>query len=143
MEMETSGNIERIRNDRKAVSLGYGEWYNSFKEISKDFNKGDYVKIVFNEKKVDDKVFKNLKSMVKIKKDITITQDKPKENQTNDSEIGIYQIPNQSVNTVLMNVKDIITKEIECGTKYSPEEISVKIIKLTKDFKKAYIVLTE
>ena len=76
MEIETEGKIARIRKDRKAVDLGFDSWYNSFKELSQDFKIGDYVKIVFNEKKVDDKIFKNIKSMVKIKEVPKLETDK-------------------------------------------------------------------
>lgn len=135
MELETEGKIERIRKDRKAVSLGFDEWYNSnFKLISEEFKVGDYVKIVFNEKKEDNKIFKNLKSMAKTKQEpIKVTE--------LDIEVKKKEIPNQTENTILMCVKDIIVKSIEQGKSYESDELTYVIKKLTNDFLEAYKIL--
>jgi len=89
MESETIGDIKRIRKDRKAVDLGFDSWYQSFKEISQDFKIGDSVRIVFNENKVDDKVFKNIKIMTKIKpepvKEMIAYDFKPKQIMTKEA----------------------------------------------------------
>lgn len=137
MELETIGTIERIRNDRKALTLGFNTWYQFFKPIPEEFDKGDYVKIVFIQKLTDDKQFNNVKSMVKIKRDQPlITKEIEKEC---DPEIRFLSI--QTQNTILLCVKDIIVASINEGKTYQNEELSYIIKKLTDDFKKAYETL--
>ena len=66
MEFETKGKIARIRKDRKGLDLGFDNWFNSFKKLPDEFKVGDEVLIVSIEKKVNNKIFKNIKSIKKI-----------------------------------------------------------------------------
>ena len=140
--METIGKIQRIKNDRKSVSLGYDNWYNSFKPISEDFKVGDSVKIVYTTKDVDDKTFKNLKSMVKIKDE---EQCKPivifKKEDSNNEKLISKQLTNQTENSILMIVKDILVSEVNNGYKFDKESFESKAKELTKLFKEIYYSL--
>lgn len=64
MVEQVEGEIQTIKKDRKALTIE-NVWYNSFTEINKEFNKGDYVKISFGQKGD----FNNIKSLVKVQKE--------------------------------------------------------------------------
>ena len=93
---QIEGLIERIRKDRKAISLGAGDWYNFYKPLNETFIKGDKVKITYSEKTVDNIVFKNANSMIKIKNEEPLVE----ENKNNDK---IKQkISDQVLDTLIM-----------------------------------------
>lgn len=80
---EIIGEIQNIKSNRKSLAIN-GEWFNSFTLIPDSINKGQTVKITYTEKKVDDKVFKNIRSIEQIKKDINSSEPliKPKISDT-------------------------------------------------------------
>lgn len=91
------GEIQRIKNDRKAVSL-LGNWYNSFVVIDKEINQNDKVKITYTVKGD----FNNIKKIEVLEKIKQITEVK----STN-------EMSNQTLNTILMCAKDIQVAWIE------------------------------
>lgn len=124
--METIGKIERIRKDRKGVSLGFDNWYNSKNIIPEMFKVGNNVKIVFIPNKIEDKVFNNIK----------IIEILPTDSET--KQIKSIIIPNQTMNTALLCTKDIIVAIFNKGHYYTENEMTSLVKKLTKDFIDAY-----
>ena len=82
-EIIIEDNIEVVRKDRKAVEV-MGAWYNSFKPLSEDFTRGDLVKIKY----VENKGFRNIKSIEKIKKPLAEVGIAIKEKILSDSTIN-------------------------------------------------------
>jgi prefoldin subunit 5 len=70
------GEIQAIRKDFKALEIE-NSWYNAFDSSLKDFKKGDNVKIEF----VENKQFKNIKSIQLIKPNITNASNPIKQNK--------------------------------------------------------------
>ena len=125
--MEAQGKIQRIRKDRKAISLGPDNWYQFFKPITEDFNKEDNVKIIYSEKKLDDILFKNAKSMVKIKNDIEV---KPK--VLNNEPLLKQILTATDKNCILMTAKDIFISPRALGSDKVFDKIveEIKLIRL-------------
>ena len=115
------GVIERIKKDRKALSLDCGEWYQSnFKVIDESINVKDFVKIVYSEKGN----FKNIISIEKIKNDLN----------------NEFELTNQTLNTIIMCAKDIKVAWINNGKEHtliipSFKEIVKEIKESFDDFK--------
>jgi len=140
------GIIQRIKSDRKALAIE-NVWYNSYKPLVDSIQVGNEVKLVYSVKGD----FKNIKSVELIKNE---TMELPKEkivqcydfkpNQImtrenlNNGKLLPKEIPNQTENTILMCVKDLICQDIQMDINYTPEELTSKISKLSLDFKKAY-----
>ena len=114
--------IQAIRKDRKAVEV-LGEWYNSFKPLSVEFNKGDNVKIEFTE----NKGFKNIKKIDKINVLPPLNNNK-EHNQSIDT---------TTLNTLLMTIKDIYIKELDLFIKEKADE-SLSLNKITEDVLDVY-----
>jgi hypothetical protein len=115
---EITGTIQAIRKDFKALEIN-NEWFNFFKANS-EFKKGNIVVISYSV----NQGFNNIKK-------ITLTESKPEIKE-------LKSIPNQTQNTILMNVKDIIIADLNNKTTFSREEIKTKILSLTDCFKEAY-----
>lgn len=126
MEAETKGIIKRIRKDRKGVDLGFDAWYSSFKELPKEINIGDEVKIVFLENKKGDKVFKNIKHIEKVQNNEPIIEIIQNENKISDT----------SLNTILMCVKEIAVSVVINSKEYV--DLNEVIEKSTDQFIKSY-----
>lgn len=147
--METlniTGEIQNLRKDRKAVQIN-NEWYNFFKGVSEEYKKGDYVTVNYSIKGT----FKNASKISIVEKKEPIpqvikytheTQVNPKIQMSREAlSKNLDSMPNQTQNTILMNVSNIICRSMEEGKAYTEEEMTKVIIKLTGDFKKAFELL--
>ncbi len=128
MEFETSGEIQNIRKDNKAIAI-LGNWYNSFKEI-KDLKKGDNIKLIFTEKKLDNKVFKNIKSYELIEK----TREQKEEIRKDIARANALDILNKSFKETELTATDknciiMTAKDLAITFKDIPMEQWVKEIK--------------
>jgi hypothetical protein len=63
--MEIQGEIQKISSDRKTIKIS-GNIYRFFNELSNDFGNGNIVNVRYSERKVGDKVFKNINSITKV-----------------------------------------------------------------------------
>jgi hypothetical protein len=149
--METEeGSIYAFSKDRKSISVN-GKWFRNYVPLKEDIIKGIDYKITYTVKKVGDTEFNNIKSIVALEntklelkeKVIQGYEFKPNvkytKEQISNNELLPKQIPNQTQNTILMNINNLIIAEIESGDfSYTPEELTSKILKLSDDFKQAY-----
>lgn len=119
--METKGEIQNIKSNRKSLCI-LGNWYNSFNLLPEELEKGDEVNIVFNEKKVNDVTFRNIKKITKEpsnKEVIEVIKNLPK-NKISDTTINCILMQSvqysqdrsisleQSTNEVIKSYKTII-----------------------------------
>lgn len=130
--METiSGEVQNIKGNNFVIE---GIWYNNqFKKLPNGFKKGINVEVTY--------LTKNNRNFWK---DIIIDEIKPAYVEddviTQDLEIK-KEIPNQTVNTILMNIKDILIQEISEGHTFTPEELITKSEILTKMFLQDYKII--
>ena len=118
MENETTGEIQSIRNDRKGLCI-LGVWYlSNFKKIDPSLNKGDKIKLIYDEVKKDNKVFRNIKSIELIKDSNNV-----KESKIN--EVVYSQILSYS--------KDLAIALMENG---KPQELDKIVDLMIKEYKK-------
>jgi len=144
------GKIYAFSKDRKSISVN-GVWLHNFVPLKEDIVKNQDYKITYTIKKTDDKEFFNIKSIVPIRpepKTLLITREiQPKKDiYLNDRQREMLDenrdwkldIPIQTKNTILMNVKDLIVCDLNKDIEFTESELSNKIKRLTKDFVDAY-----
>jgi hypothetical protein len=111
---EVTGELQNIKKDFKAVQIE-GIWYSSFKPLT-DLQKGQTVKILY----LENKGFKNIKTIE------IIPQVKPVITKE------LYNIPDTTVNTIIMCSKEIYLNLFNKGTEIPLSEITEDVIESYK-----------
>ena len=122
MTIETKqieGEIQNVRKDFKAIEIS-NEWFNFFNP-NKELVKGDKVKIIYTEKKKEDKVFNNIKNVEIIKearvipvKAITLSD----------------PLSSQDKNTIIITAKDLFINNPEYTLEEWIDRVKYNRIKL-------------
>lgn len=135
------GEIQYIKSDRKSFKIEEIWYNNQFKELPKEIIKGQNVKVGFITKNGKN-YYKSIVQIEQKLKPLLITripEERPRQIMTREA-LGLNEkiMPYQVADTILMCVKDLIKAEIDYGTKYTQEELTIKINRLTNDFKSAF-----
>ena len=123
LKKNIKGTIQEKTNNSVKINNYWIKFFES--ELIKDVQMGDVVEIIYQDNTKNGKTYHNGKEIKRIKyDDVKLTSN--------------TELSNQTQNTILMIVKDILVKEIDLGHTFTLKEFEEKAKHITKLFKECY-----